>query len=451
MNMFVNKLILSVFFVILAFDYRGEVDGGGTFQYALVAATCFFGSLLCVLNLRGLYRLMPIQRKLIYGFAFLLVFSVGVFFKNQIPFGNYIRVLIPPILGGFAFYGISVVARDINSIIYISRLLLIVSMASAVWKAAYAFLVLSLDVSVIRYQLLSQGTGISFAAALFFVTFPNRKIFFWCCVLIAAMGVVMISITRTHIASAAIVVLCIGYMLFRVRKVGGRGVLVRWFVMTGVVVALFAFIIAPLALYFRPDVLEDWEARLFHSKFDITSIDPTAAIRIAQIRGQLQDMAAHPIDILFGRGFGQAFTMDVDFYLQHGSGAQMEAEEMRFLLLDSWQNPDSLYVPIFYCGGAYFACFFAVLIWSALRPLGRISSYFAFPELFEVYGWLVCAIIYMLVVGVFGNIFLDRLGAPLFFGMCALAISIRPYVNVGGLIGIQQVGRGASHASDQKR
>lgn len=418
-----RKILLALFFGILAFDFRGQTQGGGLFQHLVVASTLSIGLILCASSLSMCQGLSRAQRRSVVGFLCLLGVSALVFVKNGVPFDQYIRVIVPVVLAAFAFIGVSVESTSRDGLRFCFNIIVAAAIASAVWKAFYAFAMLGVNLDTVRYEILSQGTGVALAIAIFFVVFPARRTWLWALIGTGAAGVIVMSVTRNQILAAAAVGLFLVICIFKYRKHIGSNPLIRFISVSGAIMAV-GLILVPLVAHFRPDVWMHWGNRLFGISEEATAMDTTMAMRIAQIRGQYADMLENPIDLFFGRGFGKSFFIDTGFFLEYGTTGDLREESKHALTGQVWQNADTTYFPILYSGGLFYVFVFFGIVINALTSIRAFGRLYLDTSLFNVYGPLLCACVFMLVAGIFGNFLLDRLGAPLFMAICACLMNL---------------------------
>ena len=130
------------------------------------------------------------------------------------------------------------------------------------------------------------------------------------------------------------------------------------------------------------------------------------------------------VGVFFGRGFGNSFELDLDYYMGVSGASDLTSNEQQILVSGNWQNADSLYIPALYCGGIYFFILLLFFVFLTLRSVLLVRRLYQFPEVFDLYSSLIAGFIYMVCVAFFGNFLLDRFGAPLFFSMGALLIFI---------------------------
>jgi hypothetical protein len=112
----------------------------------------------------------------------------------------------------------------------------------------------------------------------------------------------------------------------------------------------------------------------------------------------------NPTDVLFGRGFGQYYQLDVEFFMSLGLAFSGDAIGAEFMTGESWQNADSVYTPMLFCGGLSLFLVFSYLILSGIKLIkvnvytgnriqyawvGVVILYFAVAVFFEILCWIV--------------------------------------------------------------
>ena len=420
----INRVLLLLFFVVLALDFRGEQEGGGVFQYLIVGCSGVLGCALVGLNLHVFRTLQITTKRIVVLFFGVVIMSVFVYFKNGVVLDAYIRVVIPVFLGSVAFFAVAVVARSNSGFYFVIKALLWAAAVSAVWRFFYAFYVVGLSVHETRYQILSHGTLLLFGFSLYRVLFGPSFRLLWGCVLAVTSALVVLSITRTHLLAAVVMLVAGFWVVFSVRGTEWANVVrVRFLFALAALSTVAIFVVLPATVSFRPEVLQVWSSRLLETKGANAAIDPTAGIRIAQIIGQLKGFNGHELDALFGRGFGAPFYLDTDFMVQYAVSDSVREQDLLKLRMELWQNPDSTYVPALFSGGLLFLFLIVYMFWAALRPLFLVSR-FRDRVVLDAYGPLAFCIIHFFVYGYFGNFFLDRFGAVVFSTLIALALVI---------------------------
>ena len=417
-----SKVLFALLFFVLAFDFRGEEAGGSLYQYVIVSVSYALALLLLVINAGRLSQIPKRQYVVSVLLVLLFLISFPISIMNGVAFDRYIRVVTPFFLFVTVFVSVLITHGVQMRFSYVEKILVGSAIVNAIWKAGYALIYLRISIYEMRYQLLSIGTAfiLAYSACQFFVSSKSGRRYWWLIPLSVSGIAILMSITRTHLASAGVMLggVFMYYVLnHRVDEVKAKvGSAIASFVLLA---GFVAFVVLPMALYFRPDVIDQWVNRIFYAQKIGVDIDPTGAVRLAQMRGQLDSLIDNPRDILFGRGFGQHYQMSVDLIVAN-QGFSGRLEDVEFMTGESWVNADSVYTPVLFCGGL---SLFIVFLYLIINGLKLIKIDVRSGNRME-YAWVGLVILYFAVVGFFGNFMLDRYGAPLVGAVCALAMII---------------------------
>jgi len=419
-----SKILIILFFTILALDFRGQVEGGGLFQLLIVVISCALGAALVLVNFQALTQLPQNTRRISFMLFAVVAISGLVFLKNSLVFDSYIRVVIPVVISAFSFSAVATVVRNYKDVNFIVRVLIGTAVLSAIWRFYYSSQVVGISLNDARYQILSAGTSFLLAYSIYRVFLGGSKLWFpfWIGIFLASLSVIFLSITRSYLLAVLVVLVASTWVFFVAGAGAWRSSLRVRFISSIAAISLIAvFAVVPVMLVFRPDVLDSWTSRMFETKGANAAVDPTAGIRIAQVIGQVEEFRGNEIDILFGRGFGAFFTMNREFILQYATPDTMREEDIVRMGMRLWQNPDTTYVPVLFSGGLFFLFLVFYMFYLALKPLiyiNRITDRWVL----DTYVPLAFCVLFFFVTGWFGNLLLDRYGAALFGALIALIL-----------------------------
>lgn len=307
------RLLIWIYCLSWAFDYRATEDGGSIFQYVCFGITFASAAGVVLLGWRKLFVLPT--GKLLLGWELYLAGTVIVMLINDVEFGWYGRNILPPVLVLTSIAVVQVAAGCGFGYNTVLIPMVIASVINVIWKALYSLVIAGVPMDEIRLEMLSQCLpflmGYMMTGLLLRPTLPRLSL------LAGSLGVLsfMVSITRTSIfvIGAAGVGALIG--LWRAKKLGLLPLdfwkaKLRHVLSAGV---LAIFILGMVGIV-APIVYERWAERLFHSTgSEYMSIDPSALTRLAETKSFYDLLNEEPSTWIFGRGVGYPYYWDESF------------------------------------------------------------------------------------------------------------------------------------------
>lgn len=309
----IETLTLAVwlFLIPLAVDFKGAEAGGNVLQYVLVALA-LTGGIWTLTKTKGL-RAVGAPRKLIVGaIALTLAGSLLGFLSNDVPLGNYGRLILAWVM--FAL-GMGVASRltHRNNHPMLTRCLLAGGAVSTLFTLAYGLTSADVGLGEIRYQILSPALLMFEALLLHIIIIERRRSIAPIFLIILCVVLQLISVTRSQILAFLIILLASFWLRSGSFSKSLHSTL-RFSLPLGAALLVTA-LIAGLVV---PELGDRWLARVFDTH-EAGEIDPTTLSRIAEISDQLDQWGSSFWSVLFGKGYGAEYKW-ADIYTRDLSG-----------------------------------------------------------------------------------------------------------------------------------
>ncbi len=410
------KFLLWMYCLPLAFDFKKweglEDSAVGTVVQASLLLLSFTAAVI-IITYGALHRVTQVQgsslRTNTYIWWFYLFSTVLTFFVMRPPFGQYLLIVLPYLLVGTSLLIVRDLERRGFNGDYFFRLILIVAAINLIWRFAFALLVFSgEDISKVRWYVL--GPAVTLLLGYFFgkLLLRNQLNRFDYLVGSVLISIILVSITRGYII--AVLLILIAY----VAVIGMNTTMkfIHHYLKTLLFASSFLFIAILIAQIFNPDVLEVWYFRMFEAKTE-GNMDYTYITRIAEYKGQYDEVMKDPVSILIGKGMGNFYYWD----------PELIAKLPFRLVVEHWEPGHSPWTYSLFSGGLFFGlilpgiwitvlmkCFLALK--KSLKTNGLNKS-----RQIDTTLWLSFFILISYTSSaVIGNIFQERL-AGLFIGL----------------------------------
>jgi len=401
----------------LTFDFRGGgVAGPSLVQYLFLAVSSIGGLSVIVSGLilsRG--RIITGSRfgsfVLLITLAFCAWAPVALVASSDTAHNDFISVILPYLTYAQSLLAVLIALQSGTSERSLIRIMLVVAVLSCAWRMVYALTLGGVELSSARWQILSPALPLILGASVAALSTKTQRplaIFG----IAYFLGIVTLSITRGYLISLAAVLLA---TVLATRGRGSAMLAPRSLGRVAVVAISIALSLSVLALVLPPDVSQRWAGRLTGEKSQ-SGEEVTLLYRLAQFKGQYDELTRNAVSLLAGRGFGANFVFDE---LLLSSLSFLAANEV----IESTNGSDSTWgYPIFAHGFVLGPLFLGAFLFSVLRSLNRcresqLSGRAAFPQ------FVVCfSLMGFLGISLTGNIFGERLGGVLIGALIALLI-----------------------------
>jgi len=283
-----NKIFLLyiIFLYPLIFDFR-TTQGSTKILVYMISVSFLIGSILIIsnyktINKKAFYFTIPFIIFLLFGITRSLIesHSISLIFSSALPMVFFILSVV---------IASSINIQDEKNVLNFIYIIVIFLISAAIFKFIFSFYYYGVDLSTVRYQIISAGLPLLFSYGL--TSFLFQKQHFGIVALFIPIIVVLVSITRTYI----LVYLAIFfYSIFTISlKKTFRKYLFLLIILLIVLVILYFFI---------PEVYNRWIVRLFTGIEDKGGIDVTFITRIAESKYQIDTLFSSLQNILFGLG-----------------------------------------------------------------------------------------------------------------------------------------------------
>jgi len=197
---------------------------------------------------------------------------------------------VPVIIFTQTFVIFATYPRTTDRLNQLISLSIISGLLAAVWKVVFAFSYYGLTEGTVRYQILSGASVLLFSYAVASFLTGGRK-YMWPA-MIMSLGVVFASVTRTYLVIFAVSG-AIAIMLLPASH--AKRSLMR-------AISLLLAIAGCLCVlkFVFPELGERWLQRIF--SYREVGVDVTSLTRIAEAKGQLQELSNSPLGTTFGFG-----------------------------------------------------------------------------------------------------------------------------------------------------
>lgn len=408
---------LFLFLCGLALDFRATGDSGPSIvQYLFLGASFAGGVGVIVCGLVLSHGRIAVGsrfglRVLLITLAFCAWAPVALVVSSDTAHGDFLSVFLPYLL-----YGQSVLATLLALQVGIQertiiRALLVVSAVSCAWRLVYALTLGGVELSSARWQILSPALPLILGAS---VAALNSRTHRQLAIvgLVYFLGIVTLSITRSYLVSLMFVLLATvvttrgrGRALFT-GKALGRMALVG----IGIGIALSVLILV------LPDEVGDrWLIRLSGEKAD-SGQEITLLYRLAQFKGQYDELTASSATMVAGRGFGARYVFDEGLLSALEFISPDEVKDSTNGSDSTWGYPIFAHGLVF--GPLFLGSFLAAVLLSvrnarALATTGPVN----FPAYFICY-----SLVALFGISLTGNIFGERLGGVIIGALVAMAL-----------------------------
>ncbi len=399
------------------FDFRGDGEGGPSVIQYIFLAISVLGGLGVILSGLALSRGQIDtgsrfgKRVLVIAVAFCAWAPIALVASSDTAHKDFISVILPYALYAQSILAVLIALQNGVQERLIIRTIIIVSAISCGWRLVYAVTFGGIELENARWEILSPSLPFilgSSVAAIYSKT--HRRL-----ALIGIsyfLSIVFLSITRGYIISLATV------LIATLVTAHGRGSQIFAPIVFGRVLLLLSalFLSLTILIFTLPSgVGERWTGRLSGERLD-SGEEITLLYRLAQFKGQYDELTSSKLTLLAGKGFGAQFVFDEVLL----SGLSFIGTDE---VIESTNGADSTWsYPVFAHGiimGPLFLVSFLFTVIHALRTarLSKHAGSAAFPALFSCF-----SLVALLGVSLTSNIFNERLGGILVGAVVAIAI-----------------------------
>jgi hypothetical protein len=349
-----RRVLLWGIFLPLAFDFKKMGDDSGVIlQSVLLGLTVILGAL--YVSLERLSPKILTYRSTLRRVALILwlyiIFSIVPVLLWSVNIEHYLKVLLPYILFGV---GLSVMCsierRNIDPMVVITMLVW-AGLIGSLWRVVYAVFIMDLPLDGIRWHILSPSLPLLIGFGVSGV-YLKKQTTLSLIVLIIAINIVVLSVTRSYLVSLLFVAIGILAIEYKRRSLVYviRIVLKLWLY----AVIIFGVGIATVSLY-QADNIVMWLDRITKHSTE-SGIDITLITRLAEYKGQMIAVTGNIVTSLFGMGIGADYQWD-----------KSTLESLSFVVVhdSAWFGGHSTWVYPFFSSG---------LILGAVLPLILITA-----------------------------------------------------------------------------
>lgn len=303
-----RRALLVGFLMPLALDMKkiGD-DSGVAWQVLLLAITLLCGILYLILEWQSPSRRThksSLRPTTMAWWVFIVLSPLPVLLWS-VEIDHYLNVLLPFVLFGVGLTVMTAIERRNVDPKLVLNILVWGAFLSTAWRAIYALAISGLSIETMRWQILSPAAPflIGYGAAGLYL---RKRRTMAAIALSAGVVAVSISVTRSYLITALLIVMGIFFIEARRRSIAraansGMKLLVK---LAPVGAAALA-----LAVFANADVLGDWTERLTNQKTD-TGVDITLVTRLAEYRGQLSALTQNVYTFFLGNGIGADYLWD---------------------------------------------------------------------------------------------------------------------------------------------
>ncbi len=301
-------MLLVGFLLPLAFDVKKFGDqGDSTFQVVLVIMSLASAGLYLLLELFSPDIRNAGSRLRTYAAVWwiYIVFSpLPVLLWEGDPV-HYLKVLLPFILFGTGLVVMAAAERRRVDPSAVLDKLVWAALVSTIWRAIYATAIGGLSVETIRWQVLGPGVPFLIGYGLGCL-YLRRHRTLAAIALVTGLITALLSITRSYIATTALVL--VGLLIVDARRRSVLGA-VRSGSKLLTMLVLAVLVAAAVTGAVRPDFFDVWVHRMSHLKPQ-DGLDITLVTRLAEYRGQISALTHSAATLLVGNGIGANYTGD---------------------------------------------------------------------------------------------------------------------------------------------
>ena len=361
-----EKFFYFLYIFSFVFDFRGSEDGGSTIQFIFLVLSIISAFTLLVTKptFQNDLDVSKQAKRMVLLWFFFLISSVLPLVYFSVPFSQYIRVVTP-----FMLFGISLLVTiklykrgcELDEIL---NPILWASIASLFWTPFYYFVMLDLTMEEVRHQIITPLFPIVFSYCLVKSILEKQFDFLSFFILIFAMGLFFLSLTRVYLLMIVVVTLLFLFLSSNAY----RNILVR----KGALLVTFSIcsfiLLLPILEMFRAGIISAWVDRIFVVN-TVLGFDVTFFTRIAEYKGQMQLLFDNNISPLIGRGIGSSYVWDETYF----SLLSAVFHETALEDIAPWTTSHSLWVYSIYSGGLIFGlivpCYFILCCYSSIRKM----------------------------------------------------------------------------------
>lgn len=357
-----EKYLVLLYVIPFSLDFKGVESGGGIIQFLYLCTVLLSASLLIFFLLKQpiKYNIPKKVLNLSKLWWLFLISSLLTMLINKIPFGNYIRVVMPFLLSGISTFLVLLLYSRGRNLKGLFNPILLATVISVLWTPIYALFFLQIPISEMRHQILSPILPFLLGYGLALLVFDRLMSYKVILVFAVCFGIIVLSVTRSNI----LIFLGLSIFLFVSLPKDSRKLLWSRLVVITILLILFSAILIPLIEFFRPEILSNWTQRLFTNNSDL-GFDVTLTTRLAEYSGQMNLLFETPLTTLVGRGLGSVYLWDYEYFNLLSQVISMH------ILEDSepWFAGHSVWVYSLYSGGFLFGllvpfCLIRSTIWS---------------------------------------------------------------------------------------
>lgn len=408
---------LFLFLCGLALDFRATGDSGPSIvQYLFLGASFAGGVGVIVCGLALSHGRIAVGsrfglRVLLITLAFCAWAPVALVVSSDIAHDDFLSVFLPYLLYGQSVLATLLALQAGIQERTIIRTLLVMSAISCAWRLVYALTIGGVELSSARWQILSPALPLilgASVAALNARTHRQLAIFG----MLYFLGIVTLSITRGYLVGLAFVLLATvvttrgrGRALFAGKALGRMAL----------VVISISISLSVLTLVLPGEVSDRWLSRLSGEKAG-SGQEITLLYRLAQFKGQYDELTTSAATMVAGRGFGARYVFD------EGLLSALEfisPDEVK----DSTNGSDSTWgYPIFAHGllvGPLFLGAFLAAVLLSVRNARALAT--TGPVNFSAY-FICYSLVALLGISLTGNIFGERFGGVIIGALVAMAL-----------------------------
>ena len=299
--------ILSILFIMsFALDFKGS-EGGTVIQYVMAIVNTLAFALLA-LQYRLVLPRYGLMAFVFWGWcSFLLVGSVGAFI-NDVPLGQYIRVIYPYVLFVEGFLVAYWVSRDWRGAETVAHGLVFAAIISFLFTVWCGFHFSGQALQTIRYQILSSLTPFLIVYSGFRLLFLRRRRARSLAILAMCVSITAFSVTRGPLLAVGftglMLLVALIWSFFRSSSLSAIRMVLRASI-GGVL--LFGIFIETF-LIIAPETLQRWSQRTFGDAHLATFWT-----RVAAAVGQWEQLSNNPVGWVVGQGFGHQYQYAQSF------------------------------------------------------------------------------------------------------------------------------------------
>ena len=343
------RLMIWVYGLAWAFDYRGTDEGGSPVQFLFSGISLASAGVVTVLAWRGLW-VRPVAWLALLWLVYLLSTPV-VALLNHVPMGQFVRNISTSVLVQCSlFVTLAAAAHGFSSRDIITPLL-ISGVINSIWKMVHTLIIAGRPLAEVRIELLSMAQPFMLAFMLLALTLRPRVP--WGPVLIGSLAVLayVLSVTR----SAVFILGAAGFgCAIAMLRTAGQGLLPRGFwgvkLMHLAVCAGLLLGTGLVAGVLSPTVYERWTTRLFHTEGgERTEMDPSALTRLAEIKAFGALMDQEPLAPIIGLGVGKSYYWDESYMPELAYTYYLP--DFRQSVRDVWFPGHSIWTYAYFSGG----------------------------------------------------------------------------------------------------